>query len=86
MHERRDPSFLPKKKNPAPAGEEKGLIISAARDSVMYWFIASRSLSDSKYRRPLCGVVAGSRSMAQSYGGKEMPRHLLKAFLEVMVF
>ena len=44
--------FLPTKKKPAPAGEEEGQMIPAARDSPRYFSMASVSGLDRENRRP----------------------------------
>ena len=48
MHGLRDPSFLPTKKNPAPAGDEDGWMIPAVKDSERYFSVASVSGLDSE--------------------------------------
>jgi hypothetical protein len=66
MHGRRDLSFLETKKNPAPTGEEEGLMMPAERDSLMYFSMASLSGRDKLYRRLLGKGAPGRRSMGQS--------------------
>ncbi len=66
MQGRRDPSFFPTKKNPAPAGEEEGRMNLDARESEIYFSIASLSGTESEYNLPLGGDLPGSKSMAQS--------------------
>ncbi len=48
MQGRRDPSFFFTKKNPAPAGEEEGRMILAARESEIYFSMASLSRAESE--------------------------------------
>jgi len=67
MHSRRLLSFLLTKKNPAPAGDEDGLMRPATR-GLLYFSMDLVSGADSENSLPLGGVVPGSRSMAQSYG------------------
>ncbi len=69
------------KKNPAPAREEDGTMIWAARDSVRYFSKASRSGAEREYSLPRGGMVPGRRSILQSYGqwgGKDVARERLK--------
>ncbi len=66
MQGRREPSFFPTKKNPAPAGEEEGRMSPAARESEIYFSMASLSGTESEYNLPLGGDIPGTRSMAQS--------------------
>ena len=62
----RDLSFLPTKKKPAPAGDEEGRMIPAAKEDRMYSSMACRSGAEREYKRPLGDEVPGRRSMAQS--------------------
>ncbi len=66
MQGRREPSFFPTKKNPAPAGEEEGRMSPAARESEIYFSMASLSGAESEYNMPLGGDIPGTRSIAQS--------------------
>ena len=59
-------SFFSTKKKPAPAGDEEGRMMPAARPSLIYVSIAPLSGTDREYRRPLGGVAPGWRLMAQS--------------------
>ena len=77
----RNPSFLPTKKKPAPAGDEDGRIKPAFSDVLMYSFVASLSGPETEYNWPFGMVDPGIRSMAQSYGrcgGRDMALVLLK--------
>jgi hypothetical protein len=62
-----DLSFFTKK-NPAPTGEEDGVISPAARESWMYFSIASYSGQERLHNRLLGRGAPGWRSIAQSYG------------------
>ena len=53
-------------KAPIPIGEEKGRMIPAAKESWMYYSIASLSGAEREYRCPLGGNVPGNKSIAQS--------------------
>ncbi len=66
MQGRSEPSFFPTKKNPAPAGEEEGRMSPAARESEIYFSMASLSGTESEYNLPLGGDIPGTNSMAQS--------------------
>ncbi len=66
MQGRRDPSFFPTKKNPAPAGEEEGRMNPVARESEMYFSMAPLSGAESEYNLPFGGVLPGINSIAQS--------------------
>lgn len=56
------------KKTLAPAGDEDERMIPAARESFMYFLVASLSGADRECRQPFGGEVPGCRSMVQSYG------------------
>ena len=80
----RDPSFLPTRKNPAPAGEYQGQFKVAFSEVSMYSFMASLSGPETEYRQPLGMVEPGIRSIAQSYGrceGRDHCRGLAKKLL-----
>ena len=49
MQGRRDLSFLPTKKKPAPAGNEEGRMIPAAKEDRMYSSMACRSGAEREY-------------------------------------
>ena len=66
MHGLSEPSLFPTKKNPAPAGDDKGQIRPALRESEMHLSMASVSGVE-REKSLLCGgIVPGKRSMAQS--------------------
>ena len=64
---RRDPSFFPTKKNPAPAGEDEGCIKAASNEVVMRSFMAFFSGPEMEYRWPLGIVDPGSWSLWQGW-------------------
>ncbi len=66
MQGRSEPSFFPTKKKPCPAGEEEGRMSPAARESEIYFSMASLSGTESEYNLPLGGDIPGTNSMAQS--------------------
>lgn len=61
-------SFLATKKKPAPRGDEDGWIMPAARDSLMYFPMASLSGRERLYNLLEGKDDPGRRSTAQSYG------------------
>ena len=58
MQGRRDLSFFPTKKNPAPAGNDDGRLIPAAKESLIYLSIALVSGADREKNRLLEGGSA----------------------------
>lgn len=80
----REPSFLPRKKKPAPAGDEEGWIIPAATAS-MYFSMASLSRCGQREEATLGGHGAGQevygtvlRPMERQRGGPHIAENLLK--------
>ncbi len=66
MQGHKEPSFFSTKNNPAPAGDEEGRMILAARESEIYFTMASLSGAEREYSLPLGGDVPGNKSIAQS--------------------
>lgn len=77
MHGLRVLSFLSIKKKPAPAGDEEGLMIPAAIDSLTYFSMASLSQAEKGSRcDPAVGMYPAEGQWHNHIGGEEEERWL----------
>ena len=74
MQGRRDLSFLPTNKKPAPADDEEGQMIPAAKEDRMYSSLACRSGAEMEHKRPLGGECPEGDQWRNHMDGEEAGR------------